>query len=97
MLSLGGTRLQYSVVNADVLALGVKLCVRAFKIFRAPGGGDPLQVGCGLRKMLAQSVGQGARAPDKDSAVPVIVSRGQEFVRLLLVRFLGKAFHAKVF
>src|SRR5260221_8446443 len=93
MLALGGTRFQHGIVNADVLALGVKLRVLVFKVFRAPGSGDPLQVGRSFGKMFAQSVGEGARAPDKDSTVPIIVSRSQELVRLLLVGLFRKTLH----
>src|SRR6266567_3731738 len=95
MLALGGTRFQDGVVNADVLTLGIKFRILVFKVFRAPGSGDPLQVGRGFGKMFAQSIGQRARAPDKDSAVPIIVSRSQELVRLLLVGLFRKTLHAE--
>src|ERR1700761_5859539 len=47
-----------------------------------------------LRQVLAHCVGQGACAPQKDSAVPVIVAGGDEFLGLFLVGLFGESAYA---
>src|SRR5208337_3316140 len=60
--ALGRTWLQDSVVNADILALGIQTAKRAAKTARAVSGGNLFENGRRLWQVLAQGIGQGAGA-----------------------------------
>ena len=91
VFALGGTRLKHGVIDGDVFALRIELGEDCIEIGRAVGGGDLLEQRRSLRQMFAHGVGQSARAPQKNSAVPVIVAGGDELLSLLLVGLFGKA------
>src|SRR5437773_5793342 len=94
-LALGGTRLEDGIIDRDVLALGIELGKCGIEFSCPVRLGDVFQIGSGLRKVLANSVGQGSRAPDEHAAVPKIVAGIEEFSRLLGVGLFGEAAHAE--
>ena len=55
--------------------------------------GDLFQYRRGLREMFPQRIGQRAGAPQEHSAVPEIISRGNEFGRLLRVGLFCEPAH----
>ncbi len=95
MLALGGARLEHGIVHADVLALGIELLEGGVELLRPPAFGDLLEIGRGLREVLAQRVGERARAPDEHAGVPEIISGGDELFRLLECGLLGETLHAQ--
>ena len=54
-----------------------------------------LQQRSGLRQVLADGVGQGARRPQKHARVPVVVARGHKLLGAVLVGLLDKAAHVQ--
>src|SRR6478672_7815577 len=54
-------------------------------------GRDLLEQRRRFRQVLADCIGESARAPQKNSAVPVIIAGGYEFISLLLVRLFCKS------
>src|SRR5262249_9853737 len=54
-------------------------------------GRDLLEQRRRFRQVFADCVGQSARAPQKNSAVPVIIAGGYEFISLLLVWLFSKS------
>src|SRR6266567_4591003 len=90
LLAFGRTRLEHSVVNADVLALRINLGEDAIEL-RLRGSvrlGDLLQQRRHRRTMLANSIRQRPRAPQEDSCVPRIVARRDKLLRQCLVWLL---------
>ena len=70
---LAERRLEHGIVDADVFALRVKAGKGGGELARAECSRDLLQHCGGFGQMLAQRVGQGARTPEKHSAIPEIV------------------------
>src|SRR5215469_16926205 len=95
MLALGGPWFEHGIVNADVFAPGIKLREFFVKAFCAPGSSNFFQERRGLRKMFPQRMSQGAGAPDKHSAVPVVVAGGDKLFGPLQIRFFREAIHAE--
>src|SRR5262249_20718226 len=91
MLAFSRPWFKDGVVNADVFALGIKLREFLWEGFCAPGGSNFFQERRGLRKMLAQGQGKSARAPDKHSAVPVIIALSDKLFSPLQIRFFREA------
>src|SRR5208282_1031748 len=73
--SLGRAGFEDGIVDADVLALRIELakCVR--ELARAIGGGNCFEQRSGVRKMLAQGVGERVGSPEKHAAVPEVIAR----------------------
>jgi hypothetical protein len=66
-----------------------------FELGRAVGGGDALEQRSGLRQVLADGVGQGARRPQEHAGVPVVVAGGDKLLGAVLVGLLDKAAHVE--
>src|SRR6478672_8163536 len=97
MLALGRPGLQNSIVNADVLALGVETGKRFVEVSGAPCGGDLLKIRRGFREVFTQSAGERACAPHKNAAVPVVISRSHKLLGPLLIRLLSKPLYPEEF
>src|ERR1700676_1450623 len=63
LLALGRARLQHSVVDADVFALGIQLFESSWKVASPERSRNFLKQGSALGKVLAKSVCQGSSAP----------------------------------
>src|SRR5438067_11745784 len=90
MLALSGARLGHGVIHADVLALGIKPAKGLFKLDSAKAGGNLLQVGRRLGKVLVQRMDKRSRAPHEHAAVPVVLASVQKFLGAHGVRLLRK-------
>ena len=91
VLALGGARLEDGVVDGDVFALGIEGAKDLVELRRAVGGGDGFEQRRGLRQVLADGVGQGARRPEEHAGVPVVVARGDKLLGAVLVGLFDKA------
>src|SRR5437667_11599661 len=69
-LALCGTRLEYSIVDADVLAFWIQALQRVGKFARPISAGNLFEDRRRLGKMLAQGIRERVGAPQKHSAVP---------------------------
>src|SRR5581483_485552 len=62
---------------------------------RSEGCRDTFEVRCAVGQVLAQGIHQRSRTPDEHAAVPEIISRIDEFLGALRIRFFCKAMHPK--
>src|SRR5260370_35400932 len=91
MMAFRGACLKNLVIDADVFAFRIQLCECRLEVLCAPGCGDLFQIGRALREMFAKSTAQCGRAPNKHTAVPVVIPGGDKLFSSLLVRLLGEA------
>src|SRR5260370_4524665 len=91
MMAFRGAGLKNCVIDADVFAFRIQLCECLLEGLCAPDCGDLFQRGRGLREMFAKSTAQCGRAPNKHTAVPVVIAGGDKLSCSLLVRLLGEA------
>src|SRR5260370_35652210 len=76
MMAFRGAGLKNCVIDADVFAFRIQLCECLLEVLCAPGCGDLFQIGRALREMFAKSTAQCGRAPNKHTAVPVVITGG---------------------
>ena len=95
LFPLRRTGLEHGIIHADVFTFRIQFAECSREPVGAKRGGDLLEQGCGHGQMLLQGVGQGARAPEKHSAVPEIIARVNELIRLRGIGLLGEAAHAQ--
>ena len=73
-------RLEHRIIYADVFAFRIQALKRRREFARAVVG-NLLEQSGGFRQMFSDSVDQCARAPQKHTAIPEVVSGSQEFCR----------------
>src|SRR6266404_6104394 len=93
--SLGGARLQQSIVDANVFALRIKLPKTLRELARAMSGGNFFQEHRGAGKVLAQRVRERVGAPEKHSAVPEVVARVKKLPGQAEIRLFSEAADAE--
>src|SRR5580693_659194 len=94
LLAFGGSRLQYRIVHADVLTLGILPSKSPGKLARTKGGRDFFEQTCGHRQVLPQRIGERSRTPQKHSAVPEIISCAHKLLGIVRVWLFREAAHA---
>src|ERR1700730_6695746 len=93
VFALSRSWLEHSVINADVLARRVELAKHLLEARSSIRVGNLLQIGRGLRQMLADGVGQGTRRPQENTAVPVVSAREHELLCAITVEVLSETTH----
>src|ERR1700674_4798461 len=93
--SLGRSRLQHRIVDADVFAPRIQLSKSVRELARAISGCNFFEKESGLGKMLAQRVRECVGAPEKHAAVPEVVARVEKLPGQAKIRLLREAAHAQ--
>src|SRR5262245_23602249 len=78
LLALGGSGLEYCVIDADVFTFRVQLGETVGELACPVISGNSLKNLRRFRKMFAQRFAQSARAPQEHAAVPEVVSRSKK-------------------
>src|SRR5689334_6256979 len=74
LLPLCRTRLENGIIHADVFTFRIQFSECRWKPVAAKRSCDFLEKSRGPREMFLHGVGQGARTPEKHSAVPKIIA-----------------------